>query len=122
LLADVTIPRERVVAYPLAAWKVLSRPAGVAVLEIFQGSRSDKALAKKLAPVQASIEKTAQAGLQQELHRSPSAPLMHLVVGAVRGLSITQVIAPGRDDAVAAVEMLQKLIQAGMETGLVSKD
>lgn len=122
LLADVTVPRERVVAYPLAVWKVLSRPAGVAVLEIFQGSRSDKLLARKLAPVQARIEETAKTLLQQELHRIPSAPLMHLVTGAVRGLSVTQVIAPEGDDAIAAIEMLQKLIRAGMETGLLSKD
>lgn len=122
LLADITIPRERAVAYPLAAWKVLSRPAGVAVLEIFQGSRSDKVLARKLAPVQARIEETAKSLLQQELHRMPSAPLMHLVVGAVRGLAITQVIAPEGDDGIAAIEMLQKLIRAGMETGLLPKD
>ena len=122
LLADVTIPRERAVAYPLAAWKVLSRPAGVAVLEIFQGSRSDKALARKLAPAQARIEKAAKENLQQEFHRNPSTPLMHLVVGAVRGLSITQVIAPGGDDGVDAIKMLQRLIQAGMETGLLPKD
>lgn len=122
LLAGITVPRERAVAYPLAAWKVLSRPAGVAVLEIFQGSRSDKVLARKLAPVQARIEETAKALLQQELHRIPSAPLMHLVVGAVRGLAITQVIAPERNDGIAAIEMLQKLIQAGMDTGLLPKD
>jgi AcrR family transcriptional regulator len=122
LLADVTAPRERVMAYPLAAWRVLSRPAGVAVLEIFQGSRSDRALARKLAPAQARIERTAKAHLQQEFHRTPSAPLMHLVVGAVRGLSITQVIAPEGDDGIDAIRMLQQLIQAGMETGLLPKD
>jgi AcrR family transcriptional regulator len=122
LLADVTIPRERAVAYPLAAWKVLSRPAGIAVLEIFQGSRSDKVLAEKLAPVQARIEEAARTQLQQELHRNPSTPLMHLVVGAVRGLAITQVIAPEGNDGIAAIEMLQKLIQAGMDTGLLPYD
>lgn len=122
LLAGIDAPRDRAIAYPLAAWSVLSRPAGVAVLEIFQGSRSDKAFARKLAPVQARIEETAKAHLQQEFHRIPSAPLMHLVVGAVRGLSITQVIAPGGDDGVEAIKMLQKLIQAGMETGVLPKD
>lgn len=122
MLADVKTPRDRVAQYPMAAWQVLSRPAGVAVLEILQGSRSDKALARKLAPVQAGIELMAQAHLQQELHRNPSTALMHLVVGAVRGLSITQVIAPGSDDGIAAMRLLQQLIQAGIETGVLAKD
>lgn len=34
-------PKERVFAIPEAIWETLSRPAGVAVLEILQGSRSD---------------------------------------------------------------------------------
>lgn len=122
LLADFPEPRDRVLQYPLAAWKVLSRPAGVAVLEILQGSRNDKALARKLAPVQAGIELMARALLQQQLHRNPSPALMHLVVGAVRGLSIAQVIAPGSDDGIAAVKLLQQLIQAGTETGVLVKD
>jgi AcrR family transcriptional regulator len=122
LLADKTTPRERVAAYPLAAWTVISRPAGVAVLEIVQGSRSDMELATKLAPIYARVEETAKARLQQELHRSPSAPLMHLVTGAVRGLSITQVIAAGGQDGIEAIRLLQKLIQAGIETGVLVKD
>ena len=122
MLADKSAPRERVAAYPLAAWTVMSRPAGVAVLEIFQGSRSDQELATKLAPTYARIEETARSILQQELHRSPSAPLMHLVAGAVRGLSITQVIAPEGEDGIAAIRLLQKLIQAGIETGVLVKD
>jgi AcrR family transcriptional regulator len=122
MLADKPAPRERVAAYPLAAWTVMSRPAGVAVLEIFQGSRSDKELTTKLAATYARIDETARSVLQQELHRSPSTPLMHLVAGAVRGLSITQVIAPGGEDGIAAIRLLQQLIQAGIETGVLVKD
>ena len=47
---------------------------------------------------------------------------MHLVAGAVRGLSITQVIAAEGQDGIEAIRLLQKLIQAGIETGVLVKD
>ena len=57
----MTGPQEIILAYPEVVWEVLSRPSGVAVLEILQGSRSDPVLAEKLAPIQARIENDALA-------------------------------------------------------------
>jgi hypothetical protein len=119
LLANVHDPDERLVAYPMAAWKVLSRPAGVAVLEIWQGSRSDPALAAKLKPVEARIEAHAKATLRQELHRSPSAPLFQLVIGAIRGLTIMQVLSPDDEDVTDSIHTLQSLLRVGIEVGVI---
>lgn len=119
LLAGIDDPRERLIAYPEAAWKVDSRPAGVAALEIIQGSRSDAELAAKIGPVEARNEAMAIASLSKEFHRPPSAPLLHLIVGTVRGLSITQVLMP-KEDVTAAIKLLQRLLQAGIETGAFS--
>ncbi|MFC4312041.1 TetR/AcrR family transcriptional regulator [Steroidobacter flavus] len=119
LLRNVSDPDERMVAYAMAAWKIQSRPPGVAVLEILQGSRSDKVLAEKLKPVEARIEDSAKAILRQEMHRNISPPLFRLMVGVIRGLSIQQVIAPEGEDVTEAVKLLQRLLRAGIETGVI---
>lgn len=118
LLAGIIEPRERLSAYPEAVWKIESRPAGVAVLEILQGSRSDPELAAKLAPVEAQIKEDTLENLSREF-RHPSAALLQLIVGAARGLSIIQVLTPG-DDVTQAVALLQRLLKAGMEAGVLS--
>lgn len=122
LLKDVENKRERLVAYPEAAWKVLSRPSGVAVLEILQGSRSDKALARMLAPVQAKIDASARSFLKQEFGHDPSVGLLRLIVGAVRGLSVIQLLAQPGEDITEAVRVLQVLIRAGLETGAIREE
>lgn len=120
MMSAITNPQERMVAYPAAAWKVMSRPAGIAVMEIFLGSRSDPALAEKLLPVQAEINEAARATLARELNHPPSIARMQLIIGAVRGLSINEVIDPDGGDASAAIKLLQDLIRAGLSTGLLS--
>lgn len=118
LLKGLDDPRERLMAYPMAVWKLQSRPEGVAVLEIFQGSRSDTVLAKKLKPVQAKIDKAAISALESEFPAGVSIPLLQLIVGVARGLAISQVIAPagkGREP----MQLFQELLRAGMEAGLL---
>ncbi len=110
LLNNISEPDERLVALPLAVWQVLSRPAGVAVLEIMQGSRSDRVLAEKLKPIAAKIDAFTNAGLPQGLNRTHSTPLLRLIVGAIRGLSIMQVLAPEGEDVIDAVRELQRLL------------
>jgi AcrR family transcriptional regulator len=120
LLAGIDEPRERLVAYPEATWKVLSRPSGVAVLEILQGSRSDQALREKLAPVMAKIEANARATLKQEFPRGFSLPLLTLIVGLARGLSIMQVMTPEGENVEDAIKLLQQLLKGGIGTGILS--
>lgn len=112
--------RELAAAYPEIVWEVLSRPSGVAVLEILQGSRSDPQLAEKLAPIQARIERDALdhvASLSGGVR--PSLAVMRLIVWAVRGLSIAQVLAPEPDEIVSSVRLLGRLFAAGVETGML---
>lgn len=118
LLAGIDDPRERLLAYPEAAWKVLSRPAGVAVQEIMQGSRSDPELAQKLAPIIARIDATAQSELSREFPRGPSAALRQLIVGTVRGLSVMNILRPGDEGVLGAIPLLKRLLRAGVETGV----
>lgn len=116
LLAGIDDPRDRLLAYPRAVWQVESRPAGIAVLEILQGSRSDRELAEKLRPVEARLEASALELLKTEFPR-PSPAMLHLIVATVQGLSVTQMLKPERD-AAEAIELLRVLLKAGMEAGV----
>ena len=119
MLKDVAGGRERLLAYPHAAWTLMGRPAGIAIMEIFQGSRSDPVLAEKLRAVQERIDAIAIARLEEELHRAPSIPLMQLIVAVGRGLAIGGIISPALQKSEGAVELFQKLIQAGIEKGIL---
>jgi AcrR family transcriptional regulator len=121
LLKGIDDPRQRLLAYPDAVWKVLSRPAGVAVLEIFQGSRSDPILAEKLAPTQAKIYAFVRKELESEFPKGPSMALLELIVGAARGLSIQKVLTPDDEGVNGAIPLLQTLLRVGLETGALGK-
>lgn len=121
LLAGIDKPRDRLVAYPEAAWNILSRPSGVAVLEILQGSRSDPVLLEKLAPVQARIDEKASEALAREFPSGLSLGLLQLIVGAVRGLSIRKVLAPDDESVTEAVTLLQFILASAIRSGDLSK-
>lgn len=121
-LRGITDPKARFLAYPEMAWEVLSRPSGVAVLEILQGSRSDPQLCEMLAPVQSRIEKEALAfsHLASAEDARGAMAVMRLVVWAIRGLSIAQVLAPEPAGVRDSVKVLKRLMAAGLETGVLS--
>jgi len=121
-LKGIDDPQQRLLAYPDMAWEVLSRPSGVAVLEILQGSRSDPQLCEKLAPVQARIEREALdfTHLAAPGDSRGAMALMRLVVWAIRGLSVAQVLAPAPGSIRDSVKVLKRLMKAGLETGALS--
>lgn len=121
-LKGIADPRQRMLAYPELAWEVLSRPSGVAVLEILQGSRSDPQLCEKLAPVQTRIEEQALAftHLAAPGDVRGAMAVMRLVVWAIRGLSIAQVLAPAPGSVRDSVKLLRRLMEAGLQTGVLS--
>ena len=122
-IGHVRSRRERIHAYPMMAWDVLSRPSGVAVLEILQGSRSDPALAEKLAPIQARIETDALAQFGRSTGGSKDLlAFMRLVVWSARGLSIAKVLAPDGEHVADAMHLLSRLIDSGLETGVLALD
>lgn len=112
LLKATSTERQRLLAYPAAVWATTRRPSGIAMLEIFQGSRSDHALAAKLRPVQARIDAIAIASLTKEFKREPSVAMFQLIVGAARGLALGEVIAPAGRSGEDAILLLRELLEA----------
>lgn len=112
-LAAIADPKARMYAFPQIVWEVLSRPSGVAVLEILQGSRSDPELTERLAPLQAEIEQNALALLGRWFGDGGAGAkaLMRLVVWAVRGLSIAQVLAPDPEEIEKSVTLLRRMLE-----------
>jgi AcrR family transcriptional regulator len=118
-LAELDDPTQRRSMFPRIVWDVLSRPPGVAVLEILQGSRSDTVLAKKLAPLQAKIERDSIARIEElvpGIASKPSLAMVRLVVWAIRGLSIANVLAHKPSEIVQSVELLRELLEGYSST------
>lgn len=116
-LSAIADQKERLYAFPEIVWEVLSRPSGVAVLEVLQGSRSDPDLATRLAPLQAQIEQNALALLGRWFGDTGSGgkAAMRLVVWAIRGLSIAQVLAPDPEEIEKSVSLLRRLFEVYAE-------
>lgn len=123
-LGEIADPQKRLLAYPEIVWQVLSRPSGIAVLEILQGSRSDAELARMLGPVQDRIEHEAleRGGVAFKAGERSAVALMRLIVWTIRGLSVAQVLAPEPGNVVDSVKLLKRLLEAGFATGLLSLD
>jgi hypothetical protein len=108
-VAAIADPHDQLLALPEIIWDVLSRPSGVAVLEIMQGARSDPELAARLRPLQARIEADSVAQVDRVARAAgytASPALIRLVVWAVRGLSIAQTLS---DDPTAARDAIRLL-------------
>lgn len=113
--------RELAIAFPKLIWEVLSRPAGVAVLEILQGSRSDAVLAGQLKPIQAEIERNAHERGRRMLGIDRSSlALARLMVWTARGLSVARFIIPNPDEVEESVTLLSQLLEAGIQTGVIT--
>lgn len=122
LLSGIRDPEEMLLAYPEALWNVLSRPSGIAVLEIIQGSRSDPDLAEKILPVHAMIQQDSLKNVSRSVNADPNSlvALTWLVVWAIRGLSIVKNTEFGAQPIHEAVNLLRELLKAGLTTGLLS--
>ena len=110
--------------WPGLLWETLSRPSGVAVLEILQATRSDPELASLVRPMQAKVEQAALAAMQTRFGSDiPSTlALMRLLVWAVRGLTVARVLAPTPDEIDASVVMLRDLLASSPLTATVGAD
>ncbi len=122
--AQVASARERFYRFPDMMWDLLTRPSAMAVLEILMGSRSDPALASRLAPLQRRIEAASRATVEHILHEGgfPDLPeinaMRRLFVAAVRGLSIDLMLLNDRTELDQAIELLKRLLRA-LSDGLV---
>lgn len=113
-LDPIADPQERLRAFPRIAWDILCRPAGVAVLEIMQGARSDPVMSEQLRPLQARIERDSfkQAGSVLKKGEGASPERTRLVVWAIRGLSIARLLAEKPAEIVKSVDLLCGLLTA----------
>ncbi len=99
---------------------MLSRPAGVSVVEILQGSRSDPALAERLAPLQAQIERESfapPARFGRGLGELASPAMIRLVHWAMRGLSVAQLVAEKPEEIPESVRLLRRMMEALVREG-----
>lgn len=119
-LGEIEDAKERLMSLPEVAWEVLSRPAGVAVLEILQGARSDDELARRLKPLQIAIEKDSFAAVDRVADAAgiPVSPVVkRLMVWAVRGLSIAELLTEEPGEMVKSVRLLSRLLSYGVDAG-----
>ena len=100
--------------WPLTTWRVLSRPASTAALEILNGSRSDPELANVLRPVQIEIERSSLGNLIRintiDQDDEVDLAIYRVIVAAVRGLSI-QVLTLEQEQLEAAAQALAQMVK-----------
>lgn len=109
--------------WPALVWQVLSRPSGMAVLEILLAARSDPKLAERVAPLQASLEQqsVARALLRWDgPGKKDILALARLIVWSVRGLSIAQVLVPDPREIERSVALFQRMLQAAGDVDILS--
>ncbi|MDG2535988.1 TetR/AcrR family transcriptional regulator [Sphingomonas sp. HITSZ_GF] len=108
--------------WPEMLWEVLSRPSGLAVLEILQASRSDPELAALVAPMQARVEQMSLDSIREQFGSGDDAGLlagMRLFVWAARGLSIAQVLAPNPEEMRRSIDFLKRLVDGAISAGAI---
>lgn len=110
--------------WPDMLWAVLSKPSGLAVLEILQASRSDPDLAARVAPMQAAVERMSLAAIDAQFGGEDAAtmlPGIRLLVWAVRGLAIAQMLAPDPAEIRRSVDFLRLLIDGAVHAGVIDR-
>lgn len=112
----------RVSDWPRISWEVLSRPSGIAVLEIFVASRSDPELAALIKPVQTAIEQLAATAFLERLGaKKHDTAAIRLVVWAMRGLSLGREFVDDPDQITDAVDLLASLLERAAPNGSVEE-
>jgi AcrR family transcriptional regulator len=113
---------DRLFEWPRILWSVLSRPAGIAVLEILQAARSDPDLAQMVGPTQKAAEEGALAKMREAYggDEETARSVKRLMVWAVRGLTLSDMIVPDRQATLGAVNLLANLLKAAAPDGSVA--
>lgn len=104
-------------ALPQTMWTVISRPSGIAVMEIMLASRSDPDLSEKLRALQTSIDEQAHRWSNERLRAAglephPDAEAIHeLYVAAVRGLALEATFMNNADGVQKALQILSDMVR-----------
>jgi AcrR family transcriptional regulator len=114
---NVMDPVRFLVDLPEMMWGVISRPAGIAVIEIMLASRSEPGLGERLRDLQSDIDirshkwvedRVAAAGFRPH----PEGPAIHeLFVGAVRGLAIEATFMNNSDGVQRSLRVLSEMMR-----------
>ena len=105
-------PQEWMRSLSSTVWEVVSRPSGIAVMEIMLASRSDPDLADKLRAIQSQIDREAHAWVMERqeaagLQERPDGEAIHrLFVAAARGLALEQLFMNNRSEIKKSVDVL----------------
>lgn len=111
----------RAADWPTMLWQVFSQPSGLAVLEILQAARSDTELSERVTSAQQAIEELAQEGMKTSFSAENNPHLMdemRLIVWAIRGLSIAQVLVKDPQEIGRSVELFSRILKAAEEAGV----
>lgn len=107
--------------WPAMLWRVFRQPSGLAVLEILQAVRSDPELAERVKSTQKIIEERALQSMKTSFGM-PSHPealdRMRLLVWAIRGLAIGQVLVTDPADIERSVELFHRILEAADKAGV----
>lgn len=112
---------DRLYDWPKLLWTVLTRPSGMAVLEILQATRSDQELAALVVPMQEAVEQSALGIMQGAFggDKKLALSVMRLMVWSIRGLSIAEHYLPHRSETHDAVELLSGLLRQAAPNGMI---
>lgn len=108
-------PAEGFRGLPEVAWELISRPSGIAVIEIMLACRSDTTLAAKLREIQTAIDTGAHRQASALMNatgyqaRADRVAIHRLIVAALRGLAIEALV---MGDSIDTPASLQALLEA----------
>ncbi|HEX7946616.1 MAG TPA: TetR/AcrR family transcriptional regulator [Phenylobacterium sp.] len=119
LIRELRIGR-RVSDWVELCWRILSRPSGLAVLEILLASRSDPELAARLEPIQHEVEHNALAGVLARFPGGEETALarMRLIVWAIRGLALGDMLTADAGGLAPSVALLRSWLRAAEDAGV----
>jgi AcrR family transcriptional regulator len=110
-------PADWLVALPETMWSVMSRPSGIAVMEIMLASRSEPELAEQLRGLQTTIDARAHQWSNERIRAAgfephPEAEAIHeLYVAAVRGLALEATFMNNAEGVHRSLRVLSEIMQ-----------
>lgn len=110
-------PAQWLIRLPETMWEVMSRPSGIAVMEIMLASRADPELAGKLRALQGRIDEVAHEWSNERIRAAgfephPEAEAIHdLYIAAVRGLALQATFLADTQGVRRSLRMLSKVMQ-----------
>ena len=111
-------PGQFLIGLPEMMWGVISRPAGIAVIEIMLASRSDPGLAERLRELQSAIDVRAHKWSGDRVRAAgikphPDGAAIHeLFVAAVRGLAIEATFMNNSDGVHRSLRVLSAMMRS----------